>query len=88
MNISENSHLEYQAMLRTLPILSILPIYGNIINITKDIHFEPGDLLVTIDVSFLYTNIPHTEGRTAINKMIEETGTDTLLKMFISNLTY
>ena len=33
-------------------------------------------------------NIPRTEGIAAINKMMEETGTDTLLKMFISNLTY
>ena len=58
------------------------------INITKNIHLEPDDLLVTIDVSSLYTNIPHTEGITAINKMMEETSTDILLKMFISNPTY
>ena len=31
---------------------------------------------------------PHTEGIAAINKIMEETGTDTLLKMFISYLTY
>ena len=41
------------------------------------------DVLVTFDVSSLYTNIHHTEGIAAINKMIEETGPDTLLKMFI-----
>ena len=57
------------------------------INITKNIQLEPQDILVTIDVSALYTNIPHTEGIAAINKMMEETGTDTRLKMFISNLT-
>ena len=34
--------------------------------------------------SSLYTNIPHT----AINKVMEETGTDMLLEMFISNLTH
>ena len=49
---------------------------------------DPKDLHVTIDVSSLYTNIPHTEGVAAINRMMEETGTDTLLKMFISNLTH
>ena len=52
------------------------------------IHLDPEDLLVTIDVSSLYTNIPHSEGTAAINRMMEETGTDTLLKMFISNLAY
>ena len=58
------------------------------INITKNIQLEPDDIHVTIDVSSLYTNISHTEGTTAINKMMEETGTDTLFKMFISNLPY
>ena len=58
------------------------------INITKNIYLEPDDLLVTIYVSSLYTNIPYTEGIASINKMMEETGTDTLLKMLISNLTY
>ena len=58
------------------------------INITKNIQLDPDDLLVTIDVSSLYTNIPHTEGISAINKILEETGTDTLLKMFIANSTY
>ena len=58
------------------------------INITKNIQLEPQDILVTIDVSSLYINIPHTEGTAAINKMMEETGTDNLLKMLISNLNY
>ena len=58
------------------------------IKITKNIHLEPDDLLVTIYVSSLYTNIPHKESLAALNKMREGTGTDTLLKMFISNLTY
>ena len=52
----------------------------------KNIQLDPEDLLVTIDVSSLYTNIPHNEGIAAINRMMEETGTDTLLRMFISNL--
>ena len=58
------------------------------INITKNIQLDPEDLLFTIDVSSLYTNIPHTEGISAINKMMEETDNDTLFKIFISNLTY
>ena len=53
------------------------------INITKNIQLDPEDLLVTIYVSSLYTNISHTEGISAINKMVGVTGTDTLLKMFI-----
>ena len=58
------------------------------INIMKNIQLDPKHLFVTTDVSSLYTNIPHTEGIATINKMMEETGTDTLLKMFISNLTH
>ena len=57
-------------------------------NIMKIIQLDPEDLLVTIDVSSLYTNIPHNEGIAAINRMMEETGTGTLLRMFISNLAY
>ena len=49
-----------------------------------NIQLDPEDLFITIDVISLYTNVPHTEG----TKMMEETGTDTLLKMFISNLTH
>ena len=41
------------------------------INIVKNIQLDPQDILVTIDVSSLYTNIPHTEGIAAINKMME-----------------
>ena len=58
------------------------------INIMKNIQLDPEDLLVTIDVSSLYTNILHNEGIAAINRMMEETGNDTLLRMFISNLAY
>ena len=54
----------------------------------RNIQLDPEDPLVTIDVSSLYTNIPHSEGIAAINRMMEETGTDTLLRMFISNLAY
>ena len=58
------------------------------INIMRNIQLDPEDLLVTNDVSSLYTNIPHTEGIAATNRMMEEIGTDTLLKMFISNLAH
>ena len=54
----------------------------------SNIQLDPEDLLVTIDVSSLYTNIHHTDGIAAINRMMEEIGTDTLLKMFISNLAH
>ena len=36
----------------------------------KNIQLDPEDLLVTIDVSSLYTNIPHNEGIAAINRMM------------------
>ena len=32
------------------------------INIIKNIQLEPHDILVIIDISSLYTSIPHTEG--------------------------
>ena len=58
------------------------------ISIMKSIQLDSKDLFVTIDVTSLYTNIPYTEGIAAINIMMKETGTDTLLKMFISNLAH
>ena len=58
------------------------------INIMKNIQLDPEDLLDIINVSSLYTNIPNTEGIAAINRMMEEIVTDTLIKMFISNLAH
>ena len=58
------------------------------INIMRNIQLDPEDLLVTIAISSLYTNIPHTEGTAATNRMVEEIGTDILLKMFIPNLAH
>ena len=46
------------------------------------------DIMVTIDVKSLYTNIPHTEGIVAITRMMEDTGLDTLKRMFICNLAH
>ena len=56
------------------------------INIIKNKQLDPDDPFVTTDVSSLYTNILHTEGLSAINNMMEDTGTDTLIKIFILNL--
>ena len=58
------------------------------LNILQHQKIQNTDLLVTIDVKSLYTNIPHTEGIAAITKIIEETGLDTLQRMFICNLTH
>ena len=57
-------------------------------NILKHLEVQNTDLLVTIDVKSLYTNIPHTEGIAAITRMLEETNLDTLQRMFITNLAY
>ena len=40
------------------------------INILQDYELEPGDLLVTLDVKALYTNIPHAEGLQALNETL------------------
>ena len=83
------SHREDFSLCRSTPrIPSYVKDTTNFINIIKNIQLEPHDILVTIDVSSPYTNISHTEEIAAINKMMEETGTATPLKMFISNLTY
>ena len=58
------------------------------LNILKHLEVQNTDLLVTIDVKSLYTNIPHTEGIAAITRMLEETNLDTLQRMFITNLAY
>ena len=58
------------------------------INIMRNTQLDLENLLVTIEISSLYTNIPHTEGTAAINRMMEEIGNDTLLKMFIFNLAH
>ena len=60
----------------------------NFINILQHQKIQNTDILVTIDVKSPYTNIPHTEGIAAITRMIEETGLDTLQRMFICYLTH
>ena len=46
----------------------------------------PEDILVTIDVQSLYTNIPHADGIQALNRILEETNTDPMKKLLICTL--
>ena len=46
----------------------------------------PEDTLVTIDVQSLYTNIPHTEDIQVLNRILEETTTDSMKKILICRL--
>ena len=50
----------------------------HLLNILKHQKILTTDIMVTIDVKSLYTNIPHTEGIAAITRMMEDTGLDTL----------
>ena len=76
---SEDLHQESQADVKDTT---------HFLNILKHLKIQSTDLLVTIDVKSLYTNIPHTEGIADITKMMEDTGLDTLLRMFICNLAH
>ena len=69
-------------------ILSYVKDTAHFLNILKYLKIQSTDLLVAIGVKSLYTNIPHTEGIAAITKMMEDTGLDTLLRMFICNLAH
>ena len=42
----------------------------HLINILKDFNIQPGILLCTLDVTSLYTNIPHSEGIQSIKEML------------------
>ena len=42
----------------------------HLINILKDFTIQPGILLCTLDVTSLYTNIPHSEGIQSIKEML------------------
>ena len=48
------------------------------LNLLLGMKLAPGDLLVTIDVNSLNTNIPHNEDISAINRSLEEIETDPL----------
>ena len=47
---------------------------SHFLNIVKDIKTEEGAILCTIDVSALYTNIPHEEGISRCDKQLEKLG--------------
>ena len=74
------------------PLVPNIPTYikdtTDFINTIEGIQLDPTDLLVTTDVSALYTSIPHNEGLLAINKTHEENQYDPLLKTFICRLTH
>ena len=48
---------------------------GHFLNIIKDIHIEEKDLLVTVDVSSVYTNIKHEEGIESLKSWLIKNGT-------------
>ena len=58
------------------------------INIIHWVAIDDLDLLLTIDVSTLYRDIPHTESIAAINKICEEHDTNLLLITFICRLVH
>ena len=49
---------------------------------------EDTDILVTWDVTALYTNIPHNEGIDSLNRKLEEANTPPLEKLFILRLAH
>ena len=59
----------------------------HLINILLGKKLAPTDILVTIDVKSLYTNIPHNEGIQALNRMMEESDLHPMKKLFICRLT-
>ena len=59
---------------------------GHFLNIIKTIDIEEDDLLVTLDVSSLHTNIRHQDGIEAIKSWLIENGTDTDKAEFIETL--
>ena len=59
---------------------------GHFLNIIKDIHIEEKDLLVTVDVLSLYTNIKHEDGIEALKSWLKENGTNQEKSEFIGTL--
>ena len=54
------------------------------LNILLGKKMAPTDILVTIDVKSLYTNIPHNEGIQALNRTMEEIDTHPMKKLYVS----
>ena len=45
---------------------------NHFIEITKGITLEEGDKIISLDISSLYTNIPHEEGVQAVEKFLSK----------------
>ena len=58
----------------------------HLIHILLRKKLAPEDILVTIDVKSLYTNIPHTEGIQALNRILEETDIHAMKRLLICRL--
>ena len=58
----------------------------HLINILLGKKLAPTDILVTIDVKSLYTNIPHNEGIQSLNRTMEESDIHPMKKLFICRL--
>ena len=59
---------------------------GDFLNIINNIEIEEEDLLATVDVSSLYTNIRHQDGITALKQWLIENGTTTEKAEFIGTM--
>ena len=75
---------EIRHLVPTIP--SYLKDTSHLLQILLGKTLAPGDILVTIDVKSLYTNIPHTEGIAALNKTLEETDIHPMKKLLICRL--
>ena len=67
-------------------IQSYLKDTTHLIHILLGKKLAPEDILVTIDVKSLYTNIPHTEGIQALSRVLEETNIHPMKKLLICRL--
>ena len=57
------------------------------INKTKDLDLPDDSILVTMDVSALYTNIPNDEGIEAVKNSLKESTSTSLLNVITTFLT-
>ena len=73
-SITENLSVYVDHHLKTLVprIPSYIKDTNHILNLLLVLELTSGDLLVTIDVYSLYTNIPNNEGISATNRSLEE----------------
>ena len=72
------------------PVLITIPSYlknsSELIELIKDTHIHTNDILVTVDVSSLYLNIPQEEGTQAVVNLLEERGALPLPKDVITHM--